>query len=165
MKTTIEKYVEKRNVMPLLCWDIFTQYALTKNSDTTKQHQDLAQLLYFASKYKWQSDIKNIITTNEYEALVLTNLSKEILWVNEGFTTMTGYSREFAKHKRPDFLQGESTSIKQRLTIRKKLQKDLPFKEVIINHKKDGTPYKCEIFVIPLKNYETTHYLALERAV
>lgn len=165
MKSTIENYIEKRNVMPLLCWDIFTQYTLTKNSKTTKKHQELAQLLYFASKYNWQNNVKQILSSNTYEALVLTNVSKEILWVNEGFTEMTGYSKEFAKHKRPDFLQGKSTSSEQRLIIREKLQKDIPFKEVIINHRKDGTPYNCEIYVIPLKNNNITHYLALERAV
>lgn len=166
MKTTIDIYIDKRATMPLLCWDIYTQFSLGNaylNTSSVKS-QEIAKLSNFASQFKWQNDIKSILNTNNYEALVLTDISKKILWVNDGFSKMTGYSKEFAKDKNPTFLQGKA-SLEKRDVIRKKLASELPFKEVIINYKKDGTPYDCEIYIIPLKADTTTHYLALERAV
>lgn len=166
MKTTIEEYTDKRAVMPLKCWDIFSQFSvsLPKSIIQDNRRDELNQLLFFAKKYNWENDLKTILKSNSYEALVLTDVSKNILWVNDGFTKMTGYSKEFARNKQPSFLQGKN-SEKKRAVIRKKLSKHLPFKEIIVNYKKDGTPYNCEIHVIPLKTNKTTHYLALERAV
>lgn len=165
MKNPIEVYTDKRAVMPLLSWDIFSQFSLA-NSYTTASSKtnEIEKLSQFAFNFKWKNDIKSILETNNYEALVLTDASKKILWVNDGFTRMTGYSKDFAKNKQPVFLQGEA-SVEKRKVIRKKLAKDLPFKEVIINYKKDGSPYNCEVYIIPLKSNKTTHYLALERAI
>lgn len=165
MKTKVSKYAEKRAVMPLLCWDIYSQMSNhISNAGITDKNKEISQLTRFANKFNWQNNIKKILTSNNYEALVLTDASKKIMWVNDGFTEMTGYSKEFAKDKQPTFLQGKE-SAKKRAVIRKKLSAELPFKEVIINYRKDGTPYNCEIYIIPLKTDKTTHYLALERAV
>ena len=40
-----------------------------------------------------------------------------------------------------------------------------PFTDIVINYKKDKTPYRCEIKVFPLFTENTTHYIALEKAV
>lgn len=164
MKTRIDIYADNRAVMPLICWDIFSQY-LNKSYDSySKKELEIKQLNSFASKFKWENDIKSILSTNSYEALVLTDVHKKILWVSDGFASMTGYSKEFAKGKQPLFLQGED-SFEKRIAIRKKLAKQLPFKEVIINYRKNGTPYNCEVYIIPLKNDKVTHFLALEKDV
>ncbi|TYP97537.1 PAS domain S-box-containing protein [Tenacibaculum adriaticum] len=165
MSNSIEEYIDKRVIMPLLSWDIFSQFSLNKNDIYNLQDQEIKQLLYFSHKYKWDQNIQSILTKNSYEALVLTNNAKEIIWVNEGFTKMTGYSKEYVKHKTPSFLQGKDTSENKKTIIRKKINNNTPFKEVILNYKKDGTPYQCEIYIIPLKKENTTHYLALEKAI
>lgn len=164
MKKSIEKHTEKRAVMPLLSWDIFSQFGLDFLHTSSKKENEIKKLSALSLKYNWKIDIESILKENIYEALVLTDTSKKILWVNDGFTEMTGYSKDFAKNKRPTFLQGKKSEAKRQV-IRKKLATELPFKEVIINYKKDGTSYDCEIYIIPLKTHKTTHYLALERAV
>jgi hypothetical protein len=40
-----------------------------------------------------------------------------------------------------------------------------PFTEVITNYRKDKTPYKCEVKIIPLYKEKVTHFLAIERKV
>lgn len=165
MKSSINNYIEKRAVMPLLSWDIYSQFALNNLYQVnTEKSKEIAHLSRLAKQFKWENDIKSILNTNTYEALVLTDVTKKIMWVNDGFTKMTGYTKEFAKHKQPTFLQGKKSGEK-RLEIRKKLAKGLPFKEIIINYRKDGLPYDCEVYIIPLKTNKITHYLALERAV
>ena len=78
---------------------------------------------------------------------------------------MTGYSKKYALHKTPSFLQGEATQGLTRNRIRKKLELLKPFTEVIVNYRKDNTPYKCEVKIIPLYKDKVTHFLAIEKKV
>ena len=78
---------------------------------------------------------------------------------------MTGYSKNFAINKTPKFLQGKGTSVQAKHSIKEKLLKDKPFKEIIVNYKKDKTTYSCEVKIIPLYNEGTTHFIAFEKKV
>jgi len=150
---------------PLLSWDIFSQSS-AERLEELKVEQDKSQIKAFASKYKWDNNIETLFAGDKYEAIIVTDEKQRILWVNKGFSEMTGYAKSEALKNTPRFLQGQQTSEKKRATIRKKLSANLPFKEVIINHKKDGTPYKCEVRIFPLHSGENkTHYIALERQV
>jgi len=150
--------------MPLLSWDIYIQQYY-KNIRHFEKQIELAELNKFADKYGWTNNIDSLITDNDYEAIVVTDMSQKIIYVNSGFTQMTGYSKKFAMNKKPSFLQGEATSEETKAKIRQHLKDDIPFKEIIINYKKDKTPYKCEVQIIPLFGEGTTHYIALERQV
>ena len=52
-----------------------------------------------------------------------------------------------------------------RKRIRTKLELLKPFTEVIVNYRKDNTPYKCEVKIIPLYKEKVTHFLAIEKKV
>lgn len=149
---------------PLLSWDLSSLGYLNAIEKLEKQ-QDLKHLEGFAKKYEWKNDLSEILNSHEYEALVLTDVTRNILWVNEGFTEMTGYSRNKMLHNTPSILQSEETTQYSKNFIRKGLKKNTPFKAIITNRKKDNTIYKCELHIFPLKGTETTHYLALERQV
>lgn len=149
---------------PLLSWDL-SGLGYFNTIEELQKEQDLATLKRFASKYKWKHQLDQIILENTYEALVLTDLTRNILWVNDGFTEMTGYSKNNALHNTPSFLQTQETSEESRDTIRKKLKGNKPFKAIIINKKKDNTLYKCELHIFPLIHDKTTHFLALETQV
>lgn len=150
--------------MPLLSWDIYMDFYY-RNLRQGEMQSEIEKINYLAKKFNWKNDIDEIINTHDYEAIVITDINQKIIWVNNGFTDMTGYSKAYALNKRPTFLQGEETSLETKETIRKNIQADKPFRQVIINYKKDKTPYKCEVSIIPLFGEETTHYLALERQV
>jgi len=156
--------LSKLRVMPLLSWDIFMSYYDEKIAQAVK-HSELAQVLSFAHKYQWKNDLKAAFNEKDYEALIITDQRQNIIWVNDGFTEMTGYSKTFALNKTPRFLHGEKTSVTTKNRIREKIAKGEPFKEIIVNHKKDGSTYKCEVQVLPLYNDTTTHYIAFERKV
>ena len=149
---------------PLLSWDIFSDFYF-RTLELGEKNIEIDMLNIFAKKYDWKNDISKIIQNNDYEAIILTDHNQKIVWVNKGFSSMTGYSKNFAINKTPRFLQGTDTSIETKSRIRKKIKLNQPFREIIINHKKDQTPYKCEVIIIPLYNKETTHFLALEKQV
>lgn len=150
--------------MPLLSWDIYIQQYFKSLRHFEKQ-TELADLINLSKKFRWETDLNSMINDNDYEAIVVTDKDQNIIYVNSGFTEMTGYSKKFALKKKPSFLQGKATSEKTKEQIRKHLKEDIPFKEVLINYKKDKTPYKCEVQIIPLFSKNTTHYIALERQV
>lgn len=146
----------------LLSFDVYLQnFHQIRNQ--ISRNNDILTVKNMSKKYNWSNDLDSIFKNNSFEALVLTDLSKRIVWVNTGFSEMTGYSKKFAINKTPRFLQGSHTSQETKKRIQQKLLLGTPFKEVIINHKKDKSTYKCEISIFPLKNNFTTHFLALEK--
>lgn len=155
---------DKMRVMPLMSWDIFATGHLARMEAAIKQ-KELQQVLRFAKKFNWKNDLAKAFEAQDYEALIITDKHQNIMWVNNGFTEMTGYSKGYAIDKTPRFLQGEKTSESTRARIRTNIEQGKPFKEIIYNYKKDGTPYKCQVHVIPLFNNETTHYIAFEKKV
>ncbi len=116
--------------------------------------------------FQWSTDISPLLE-RKFDALVLTDLSQQILWVDEGFEKMTGYSPSFALGKSPEFLQGKETSKQSKQQVRNKLKEKVNFTSQLINYKKDGRAYLCEISIFPLLNQHQlpTHFLALENEI
>lgn len=162
----IEQHIKPTEnvLMPLLSWDISGQGYQRRIYERQKKN-DLIKLLHFAEKHKWNNSITEILEDQNYEALVLTDASQKIVWVNKGFSEMTGYSANFAVNRSPSFLSGPETSAQTRKRIADKLNTGMPFKEVIVNYKKNKEKYKCELNIFPLYRDEVTHYLALEKQV
>jgi len=148
--------------LPLKSWGIFSSHYRDRAAEL-KREQDLNQLKQLALQMSWKNDLDAIFQEASYEALVITDIDKKIIWVNDGFVDMTGYTKKFALNQSPNFLQGKKTAEETRVKIRNKIVSNKPFTEVITNYKKDNTPYKCQLKVFPLYSEETTHYLALEK--
>ena len=148
--------------MPLLSWDISNPaYGLK-----TKKIEELQALVQLSELNGWQINLKEELTAG-YEALVLTDLDQTILWVNQGFQSMTGYSPNYALGKKPSFLQGSNTCMKTKSRIGKKLKMGIRLTETLTNYRRNGEEYICQISIIPLLNstQNITHFLALETQV
>jgi len=152
------------NIMPLISWDIFNQNYFD-TLKTAKTEGDIKMIKSFAKKAKWQNKIDDLFTSKNFEALIITDLEQKILWVNDGFTDMTGYSKKFAINKTPNFLQGINTLPETKKRISNRLKDLKPFTEIITNYKKDNTSYKCEVKIIPMYSENVTHFLAIERQI
>ncbi|MCH9660234.1 MAG: PAS domain-containing protein [Bacteroidetes bacterium] len=150
--------------LPLASWDLFMEHTHHRGARSSKK-VEVNQVLSMAQKYHWKNDVQSILNEHEFDALIITDASQKIIWVNDGFSTMTGYSKKFAINKHPNFLQGAKTTSRSKQLFKKKIKRDQPFKEVIVNYRKDKTVYNCEVVIIPLYHNTTTHYLALERKV
>ncbi len=104
-------------------------------------------------------------TTN---AVVLTDEHRKIVWTNEGFTRLTGYTAEEAIGKTPgSFLQCEKTSRETVHKIRESLSKNQGFCGEILNRGKNGIEYWVYLDVQPLFDDQGTHigFLAIESDV
>ncbi|MBW2962508.1 PAS domain-containing protein [Mesonia aestuariivivens] len=149
---------------PLLSWDIFSESA-SEQIIKIRKEREYQSFLAFTEKYSFQNNFNEIFSAHDFEALVMTNLEKQIVWVSKGFKEMTGYHQKFATTQTPAFLQGKKTSAAAKSRIRKRILARQAFSETVINYKKDNTPYTCEIHVYPLFNETTTHFLALEKQI
>ena len=161
ISTPRSKTTQIRKKMPLICWDIFIEM-FGGQIQTLKKEEEKSKILSLGQKFNWVNDMEALIAQNDYEALIITDKNQKIIWVNDGFSTMTGFDKKYAINKTPRFLQGEKTSPETKSKIKKKLQLNTPFKEVIINHRKDKSTYKCEVKIVPLKSDKTTHFMGSE---
>jgi PAS domain S-box-containing protein len=90
-----------------------------------------------------------------------------IIYVNEAFERMTGYSREEAVGKTPRLLQGPGTSEETRRSIRKALEEWRSITVELLNYRKDGTEFWVELAIQPIPDATGwyTHWLAIQRDV
>lgn len=98
-------------------------------------------------------------------AVILTDANKRIIWVNEDFTSITGYSLSEALGKKPgDILQGPNSEVESILRMRRSLKNHLPLREDITNYRKNGEEYICKLVIHPIfnRNHELTNFIAFE---
>ena len=88
-----------------------------------------------------------------------------IIYVNDAFTRLTGYTAEEAIGRTPHFLQGPETQRSELDRIRTALKQNQPVRAEVINYGKDRSKYWLEMDITPLVDAagKTTHFVALER--
>ncbi len=98
---------------------------------------------------------------------VLTDPAKSILWTSNSFLSMTGYRNQDVVGKTPRILHGPGTSPTVLLQIRDALQQHKPVQAELINYRKSGDAYVCQVAIDPMYNSqgELTHFLAVEQEV
>ena len=97
-------------------------------------------------------------------AVILTNAERQILWVNDEFSLITGYSLGEVVGKKPSLLQGPKSQQPVVERIRKALSQHIPVKEDIINYRKNGAYYHCRLVIYPVFDIEgtLTNFIAFE---
>jgi diguanylate cyclase (GGDEF)-like protein/PAS domain S-box-containing protein len=91
----------------------------------------------------------------------------KIVYVNNAFTALTGYSEGEAIGKSPKMLQGEMTSADTRNRIGIALAKQQEISERIYNYTKEGKGYWLDMNIMPLHNSygELLYFAAIERDI
>ena len=83
----------------------------------------------------------SLIARQTVNAVVITDASEHIIWVNSAFTRITGYKPEEVMGKKPGFLQGQDTDPLTVDYLRKQMKDSLPFDCDILNYNKSGHAY------------------------
>jgi PAS domain S-box-containing protein len=104
---------------------------------------------------------------SEGNTLVVTDVTKTILWASQRFWAMTGYRPLEAVGKTPAFLQGPATDRAEVRRIHERLSRGEAFSTELVNYRKNGEPYRCHLSVEPLytPQGELTHFIAIEYEV
>ena len=90
-----------------------------------------------------------------------------IVYINDAFSQITGYSEEEILGKSPSILQGPKTDRAELDRLSQSLSEGRLFHGEAINYRKDGSEFVMEWKIVPIKNDKevTSHYLALQRDV
>ena len=106
-----------------------------------------------------------LIAARTDNAVVLTDAAGLTIWVNEGFTRLTGFTPEELLGKTPgSVLQGRGTDPETVRRIRERLRQGEGFSEEILNYSKDGRSYWLSIEAQPIHDDagRLTNFMAIE---
>lgn len=106
------------------------------------------------------------------EPIVITNAKPngdmpEILYCNNAFLEMTGYSYEEIIGKRPNILCGRDTSLEDLVRLGDCIKEEKLGKFELLNYRKDGSTFWNKFEITPIKNEFNicTNWVAFERDV
>lgn len=105
------------------------------------------------------------IVKHAHISVLICDQKRRIVWVNEGFEQLTGYSRDEVLGKSPAILlQGEQTNIETRQFIRDRLMKGETVDCDVLNYTKQGHRYWIRLSITPIRNEhgEVTSYLGFQ---
>jgi PAS domain S-box-containing protein len=104
-------------------------------------------------------------TTN---VVVITDPQRRITWVNEAFTTLTGYSAQETVGRKPStLLQGPNTDPETIARMRERLDAGEAFRGTLLNRAKGGREYWLDLDVQPMRDGtgQLTGFMAIETDV
>jgi PAS domain S-box-containing protein len=92
---------------------------------------------------------------------------RRILYVNEAFTKMTGYSYEEATTRTLRMLRGPKTDPEALEKIRVALEQVKPVRVELINYRKDGSEFWVECNIVPFadKKGRFIHWVSVQRDI
>ena len=104
------------------------------------------------------------------EGSVIADMKKEgqpLIYCNDAFCEMTGYSKEEVIGKNCRFLQGNDRDQAALVTLRSELKKRRPTRVVLRNYKKNGQLFYNRLSISPILNDEgeTVYYLGIQNDV
>jgi PAS domain S-box-containing protein len=96
-----------------------------------------------------------------------TEEDNPLVYVNDGFEQMTGYTCEEAIGRNPRFLQGEDTDPERVAKLRDALSAEEPVSLELKNYRNDGTPYWARLSITPVEDEAgtVTNYIGIQQDV
>ena len=143
---------------------------LPKENTSTSKMNDLIDKLNLNIS---QLHLFEKVVVNITDAVLITEAEPfdlpgpKILYVNDAFCKMTGYTKEEVIGKTPRILQGPKTDRKQLDKIRYALQNWESVKVELINYAKDGREFCVEFEIVPVADDKGwfTHWVSVQRDV
>ena len=129
---------------------------------------DIKKLLNTLKKQKDQLKTLSLIAEETSNAVIITDKTGKVEWVNKAFEHITGFAlHEIKGKKRGDFLQGKDTDPKTINYLSNQIKNAQSFECEILNYTKQQTPYWIKINGTPLfdKQGNVTQFFALEEDI
>jgi len=101
------------------------------------------------------------------EGIIITDALQPhnpIIYVNDGFVRITGFSKEEILGQNCRFLQGKDTNPQSIDLIRQAVREQREVIVELLNYRKDGTPFWNRLSITPLKDNagKTTHFVGVQ---
>jgi PAS domain S-box-containing protein len=152
------------NSLPLISSDVSGEF-FKRVCDGSK---DIAILNHIAKAHHWASlpNMNEALICNR-QVIVLTDAQLRIVHASHNIEEMNGYSAAEVIGKSPKMFQGEATCKETTKNISRAVRNNHSFEAVVLNYRKDGTPYNCWIKADPIFDESGTvvHFIAYEKEV
>ena len=113
--------------------------------------------------------LERIIDASEDGIVVAEREGDEhiLIYVNQGFERMTGYSTDEILYRDCRFLQNDDRDQPGLARIREALVDTRPCREILRNYKKDGSLFYNELSITPMydEQEDITYYLGVQKDV
>lgn len=137
----------------------------------TLLEQKSEELYFLNSKLHQDSRILEAAIINAKDGVIITDADLDngpfIIYVNDAFTAISGYSKEEVIGQSPRMLQGEETDQNTLSEIKDCLLQGKPYQGEILNYTKGGVPYWLEISIAPVidEKGDVMNFTAIERDI
>jgi diguanylate cyclase (GGDEF)-like protein/PAS domain S-box-containing protein len=113
------------------------------------------------------ANAKDSVLVTEAEPVDLASGGPRILYVNEAFTAMTGYSSAEAVGQTPRMLQSPRTDRAELDRLRQALTAWEPVEVELLNVRKDGSEFWVQFIIVPVTDEAGwyTHWVSIQRDV
>ena len=150
------------NSVPILCWDFHYESI----NELKIFSSDLKRIECISRKFKWDITNLDINERLKDEVVLITDPQQKIIFASEGIVNMTGYTEKEVLGKFPKMFQGPMTSALVVKEIKIAIEKQIPFEKTLLNYKKSGETYDCNIHGFPVFNNRgaLSHFIAFEKA-
>lgn len=93
----------------------------------------------------------SLVAKHASDSIILSNAKSEILWVNDGFSRMTGYRADEAIGATPgELLNGPDTDFGTVAKIRDHIKRGEEYYTEVLSYTKSGAPFWVEVNVVPV---------------
>lgn len=165
---------EQKEALRALSRQVMTQLSLRRQaSELVSLNEEMEREITERKNTEIRLRLLESVTVTANDAILLTEADSldepepKIVYVNEAFTRMTGYSADEVVGKSPRFMQGPSTDRVQLDRLRAALSGMEPIKLELINYRKDGAEFWVELSIAPVRD-ETgrcTHFVSVQRDI
>lgn len=114
---------------------------------------------------KQEFELLSLVADETSNSIIISDPQGRVQYVNTGFTTLTGYSLEEMRGKKPGpILQGKATDSETIEAIRYHLRNKKPFYSEILNYNKAGEPYWISLAINPVfdERGQLSHFISIQ---
>jgi PAS domain S-box-containing protein len=163
-KDTKEKYFYslKMNAMPLISWGFSSSY----RAEIKNNVLDFNKITSLSNLKKWKNADWNFKNKLEEKVILITDVNLNIVFASHNMHKMNGYIEAEVLGKSPKMFQGTETVLQTSVEIREAITLQKPFAKQVLNYKKNGEQYYCNIEGFPVfnKKGELVNFIAFEQA-
>jgi diguanylate cyclase (GGDEF)-like protein/PAS domain S-box-containing protein len=101
------------------------------------------------------------------QGVLIIDASRQIIYANAAFQSITGYAEDEMIGRTPEFLYGPDTDPKALAALRAALSAGDTRPHVVLSYRKDGTPFWSEVSVTPVSDSlgRPTHIVSVVRDI